>query len=99
MRTLASLALAAILATTVAVSQEGPEADALVDCLFANGQARLAAGADVDTAFEQSWAACDEVAAKVPVEHDGVDFDGLEGIDEMFFHWLLDLHEKGFARA
>jgi len=94
MRKLACLLVASVLTLGTAVAQEGPEADELIACLLNNGVSRLQTGADLDTAYTQSWDACSEEAAKVPVEYDGIDFDGLEGVDEVAYHWLLDISQE-----
>lgn len=79
---------------SMAVAQEGPAADRLVACLVGQSVLLVMDGLDVPTAFSAAWEVCDPLAADVPVEYDGIDFDGLEGLDELAYHTVQDLADN-----
>jgi len=88
-----ALLTAMLLSPAAALAQEGPEADRLFACVV--GQATLFLIDDVEfqVAYGAAWDVCEPLAAAVPVEHDGVDFDGLEGLNEAAYHTVMDLAE------
>jgi len=88
-----ALLAALLLPPAAAVAQEGPEADRLFACVVGQSVLFLVDDIDLQTAYSAAWDVCEPLAAAVPVEHDGVDFDGLAGLDEYAYHTVTDLAE------